>query len=137
MRAQTLLLLAAVAGTYACKRESLTEPAPIPPPPPSVAGWLDVHLDTPEENDGGLLFTVSGGRMDSLRSDFRSYHAVLSDTAWRVLLTGQLSPGLVARIRVPDLDAAERYSARLQQVAARGSYTQRGLAGYQLRIVRP
>lgn len=139
MKTRKLLLLAVLAAAYACGKDGVIGPQAISPPgtEPAVSGWLEIRLTSPNSDDGGIMFTVSGGPIDSLRSDHRSFSAAADDATWRVLLTGRLSNGVIAGILVPDVGAAARYRPEIQQVAALESYAQRPLDGYRLQIVRP
>ncbi len=130
MRAWTLLLLLfAVAG---CKDDV------VQPPPPVRTGVLHVRLSTPNMDDGGVLFTVSGGAIDSVQERaFPLYSLRLSQDRWRLLVVGELATGIVADIWVPDVTRVDAYSATVEQVAARATYAQRTLDGYSVRVTAP
>lgn len=111
-----------------------TEPDP---PPEPVDGELAVELTTPEPDDGGILFTLSGASVDTVVSLVDGYaRASASGGTWTVLITGRLTGGEIAEVRVPDLEAAEAgLEATVEQVAARESWEQRDPAGYSLELV--
>jgi len=102
-------------------------------------GWLVVDLVSPHQDDGGLLFTVTGARVDSVRlpSGYQAAARQVSASSWRVLLTGNLVEGTVGRIFVPDVRRVADYRATIEQVAARGTYVQRDPSTYALRIRTP
>ncbi|MGQ0703974.1 MAG: hypothetical protein ACT4PM_12650 [Gemmatimonadales bacterium] len=134
---KTRILFLLVLGVAACERETPTGPSGRPPQErPAVPGWLNLELASPNSDDGGILFRVFGGPIDSLQTGFRGFHTA-GDQGWKVLLTGPLTNGIIARIRVPDINRVEGYRSEIQQIARRRSYAPQGLDGYQLRIVKP
>ena len=52
----------------------------------------------------------------------------------QVILTGNLSPGIVAHVHIPDERVASQYSASVSQVAARETYIARDPASYRLEL---
>lgn len=120
------LAAAACAGDYG------TGPAgPVP-------GLLAVVFQTPNGDDGGVMFTISGGLIDSvLVAGNTAQGARLGAYSVRVLVARELSPGTVlARFAVPDVSQASLYSATLEQVASRRSFVSRALDGYALTIAK-
>jgi hypothetical protein len=108
-----------------------------PPEPEVTPGWLKVRLTTPHAEDGGILFTASGGQIDSVRSSYtNAYVSPIGQNSWRVLVAGNLASGVVAEILVPDVANAADYSASIEQAAARATYVQRSLGGYSLVVER-
>jgi hypothetical protein len=98
-----------------------------------TGGALDVNLASANSDDGGVLFTVSGGVIDSVTSsDYQVYSARLDPNTLRVIVTGNLNAGTIARLHVPDIRRASNFSITLNQVAARGSYLQRDAAAYSV-----
>lgn len=103
----------------------------------SQAGWLAVNMTTPASDDGGIMFVVGGGTVDSARS---SYPNVLtrseSATSFRVIVGGNLAGGKIAELWVPDVRKAAQYTATTVEVATRGTFAQRAVTGYTLTVVR-
>jgi hypothetical protein len=101
-------------------------------------GWLQVQLVSPNANDGGVLFTVGGGPVDSVRSSFPDFYAqrLGEGDSWRVLVAGTPVANVIAEIWVPDVGVAASYTGTVEQVAHVSSYAQRPTAGYQLSIGR-
>ena len=102
-----------------------------------IVGWLALRLTTPNADDGGVFISVSGAAIDSIRTA----HPVLitrreSATSIRAVISGNLSGGVIAEIRVPDTRQSAQYSAVISEAASR-SYTQRDVAGYQISVVAP
>src|SRR5688572_26008532 len=129
-----LLRLALVAGfalTAATCKDSPGTPVETPTP-----GWLSLSLATPNSDDGGVLFTIGGAAIDSVRSS--QIHVVTrreSATTVRVVVAGVVGAGVIAEIRVPDTRDAAKYTAVIHEVAARTTYQQRPLTGYTLSVV--
>lgn len=106
-------------------------PEPIGP----TAGMLQVTLATPNTDDGAVLFTISGGPVDSIEAVGYSVHSARIDpNNLRVIITGHLHSGVIARIRIPDARQLSRYSAIINQVATRATYAQRNPASYSLSL---
>ena len=100
-----------------------------------VAGALDVRLSSPHQDDGAVLVLVYGGPVDSIQSaGYPVYSARVADTV-KLIVTGDLGSGAVARVHIPDQRQAYRYGARLEQVAVRRSYAQHDPAGYAIALV--
>ncbi len=123
-----------LANLYACGDGSVTGPEPIPLP---ARGWLNVQLTTPNSDDGGIMFTVAGGPIDSVRFIHEGFSTAVSDSIWRFLATGKLSNGAIAQLLVPNVDNPSVYRPEIQEVAALVTYEQRDLAGYRLQVVKP
>lgn len=123
-----------LANLYACGDGSVTGPEPIPLP---ARGWLNVQLTTPNSDDGGIVFTVAGGPIDSVRFVHEGFSTAVSDSIWRFLATGKLSNGAIAQLLVPNVDNPSVYRPEIQEVAALVTYEQRDLAGYRLQVVKP
>ncbi len=131
-----LLVWILLAGVYACGDGSVIGPEPTPSLAP-VRGWLNVQLTTPNSDDGGIMFTVAGGPIDSVRFVHEGFSSAVSDSTWRFLATGELSTGAIAQLLVPNVDNASVYRPEIQQVAALITYELRDLAGYRLQVVKP
>ncbi len=126
------LALALVALAAGCGADDLP---PGPPPGPSGPGLLAVVLETPNSNDGALLFRLSGGRMDSLRvSQLTLLTANTGTNERRVMLAGNIGAGVVLRFWVPERGDLAGYSVELEQVATRAIYVQQPLDGYSLSV---
>lgn len=143
-RVLATLALAMTLMLGACADGLMTEPAPrnplIPPPtaPAPVPGWLTLQFTTPYANDGAVQLTIVGGTVDEiqLQPQFDGFAGVAGGGA-RVLVTGELKSGAVARIHVPDVNKAAGYQALIGQVAERGSYALRSSTlGYRAEVVK-
>jgi hypothetical protein len=119
------LRLAAVISLAACGSGG-TSPA---------AGTLTVSLTTPNSNDGAVLFTVTGGPVESVESDAHLvYTARLDANTLRVIVIGQVAAGPIARIQIPDRDQATHYAATVLEVASRKTYLQRDPEAYRVTL---
>jgi hypothetical protein len=100
-----------------------------------VAATLDVSFATPASDDGAVLFTITGGPVDSVVAPgYRLYLAQLDPNTMRVIVLGNLSSGTIARIHIADDRQLSQYGATIDQVAARGSYAQRDPVSYGLSV---
>jgi hypothetical protein len=98
-----------------------------------VGATLEVSFATGASDDGAVLFTVSGGPVDSVESPgYRIYTSKTNGGMTRVVVTGELRAGVIARIHIADGRRLGQYSATIDQVAARGSYAQRDPVSYSL-----
>jgi hypothetical protein len=136
MRTWPSVAVLLLAGTLlaSCGDGSPSEPAPAPP----IPGWLKVRMTSPQQDDGGILFALSGGPIESVRT---SYPELLTSEGAlppkRVLVVGDLTSGsVVAEILVPDVRKVADYRATVEQVASRASFQQRGTPDYRLTVER-
>jgi hypothetical protein len=98
-----------------------------------IAATLEVNFSSLADDDGAVLFTISGGPVDSVdASGYRLYLARIDSNTLRVIVAGDLGSGIIARIHIADDRRLSQYSATLDQVAARVSYAQRDPAAYSL-----
>jgi hypothetical protein len=100
-------------------------------------GLLTLELHSPNDDDGAVLFTLTGGPVEAIESQGNSvYYTVIDAATIRVLIAGDLGSGALARVRIADRDQAAQYAGVVEQVAQRSSYTQRDPAGYRLTVMR-
>jgi hypothetical protein len=101
-----------------------------------TAAALNVSLSTPNTDDGAVLMTISGGPVDSVEAvGYTVYTARQGPETLRLIVTGDLGSGPLARIHVPDSRLTSRYSARVSQVASRATYAQRDPAPYSVSLL--
>jgi hypothetical protein len=99
------------------------------------AAMLTLEFVSPAKDDGAVLFTISGGPVDSVATaGYAVYLARVDANTVRVILSGELTSGAIAQVHVPDDRRLSHYSATIDQVAARTSYTQRDPAAYVLTL---
>ncbi|HEU5155224.1 MAG TPA: hypothetical protein VFU03_10870 [Gemmatimonadales bacterium] len=100
---------------------------------PTGPGVLDVILSTPNNDDGAVLLTVDGA-VDSVQGAPYVIFSTVSATGARVVVTGDVVAGVIARLYVPEVGAADQYLTNLNEVAQRGTYLLRPTTSYQLEL---
>jgi hypothetical protein len=96
---------------------------------------LNVKLGSLRGDDGAVLFTISGGPVESVEAVSGTVRSAQIDAnTLRVVITGNLSAGAIARVRIADVTQASRYSAAVSQVAARLSYVPRDPGQYSITL---
>ena len=115
-----------------------TNPSQPPPPPDPIPGWLRIRLNSPNTDDGGIMFTVSGGQIDSVRSSYPEvFFSPGTPSLRRIIVAGDLPSGSVlAEIMVPDVQSVADYATTVEQAAARETFEQRAVSGYSLVVER-
>jgi len=107
---------------------------------PPVAGWADILMTspTPTPSDGGILFTLGGARIDSIRTGFpRLFTERGQDGSWHVIVAGDLAPGVIAQVWVPDTRNVDGYRGTVEQVTARETHIQRTATRYTITVTTP
>jgi len=100
-----------------------------------TAGSLEMTLSAQQANEGAVLVVVWGGPVDSVESlGYPIYSARLGGDTLKLIVTGQLSSGPLARLHIPESRRASTYNARVAQVATRGTYVLKDLAGYAVSL---
>ena len=99
-------------------------------------GLLNLTLNTPNTDDGAVLFRVTGGDVDSVLNGAMTQSSAFSVTPsfTRVVAAGDLTDGVVAQIAVPDINDVSSYAVIVDQVAVRNSFAQRSLTGYSIAV---
>jgi hypothetical protein len=137
--------LAAVAILTACGGgDGPVSPPVVPPPvaPPTVtppstkSGVLIVTLETPNADDGGVLFDITGPGFVDLVVPGASYelYSMRSAAMASALLAGAIQSGDVLEVHVPDVSKASEYHAVLRQVASAAFELRPSLEGYSVSI---
>ena len=100
---------------------------------PTGPGVLDVILTTPNTDDGAILLTIDGA-VDSVQGAPYVVFSTTSATGARVVVTGDVVAGVIARLFVPDVSTADQYVPQLVEVAQRSTYALRPTTSYQLKL---
>lgn len=103
-------------------------------------GFLTLTLNTPNFDDGALLFKVVGGEVDSVVAGGPMTQEIaftVQPSFTRVVVAGSLVDGVVARAYVPDVNNAADYSVVIEQIAVRNTFTQRATGGYSVTVSAP
>ena len=104
---------------------------------PAIAGWVSVILTTPHHDDGVVQLSLSGAPIDSLQLTGDAGFASLVDGVGKLLVTGDIQSGLVARLWVPDIHAAHRYFGSVEAAATKSTYQLQDVSqGYSVRVIR-
>lgn len=133
MRIRTFLFTLALAGAglTACGGGDGGGPNP-------TSGSLDVVLTSAPIAPGAIMFTISGGQIDGVTSNFTMYQTATATNSRKVLLTGPIVAGTVVQIEVPDIDAVDNYVVQVLQVAARSTavnpYQNLGTGSFQMDV---
>jgi hypothetical protein len=98
-------------------------------------GTLLMVLATPHPDDGALLVRIVGEvtgvrPVGGLRAAW-----VREGNIARVVVTGDIAPGPILELTIPDIARASSYSAGLEQAASRMDYALRDPARYTLVLV--
>jgi hypothetical protein len=134
LRPLVLFLLALLAT--ACGTGELTNPKS-PDTSRATPGWLSLMFTTPRADDGAVQLTVVGPALDSLQLTGAQGFASMAGGTARLLLTGTIRSGAIARFWVPDTRNAAIYIATVNEAAARGTYQLQDMAqGYGARVTR-
>lgn len=100
-------------------------------------GTMVLSLATPHGDDGAVVFTLRGTGMTGLKAASRDY--VLFSRAsgpdeLSVVVVGDIAPGPLARVDVPDIGGVDGYSATIHQAAARDHVLRGNLDAYRLTV---
>jgi hypothetical protein len=106
--------------------------------PNPTNGTLDVVLTAAPIAPGAIMFTVSGGQIDGVTSNYTMYQTATATNSRKVLLTGPIVAGTAVQIEVPDVDAVDNYVVQVLQVAARSTaanpYQNLGTGSFQMDV---
>jgi len=145
MRRARVLLLAGAAITSSCGGGgdggvAPTEPAqpPVQPTEPSaVPGTLTARLVTPYTDDGAILLDITGpsAAAEIVAAAQRAVvHARTNGNTSRVAVFGSIGSGALVRFSVPDVNAAQQFSAQVTEASDRASALRATVTGYQVTI---
>jgi hypothetical protein len=105
------------------------------PPAGPTAATVDLTFATAADDDGAVLFTIAGGPVDSVEAaGYAVYSARVDPNTMRVIVAGDLTSGVIARVHIADDQQLPQYSVTINQVAARASYVQRQPESYSLAL---
>jgi hypothetical protein len=92
---------------------------------PSRAGELTVAFFETANDAGALLLTISGGAVESVTAPGGQQISFSTPAAGttRVVVLGTLQTGDLLKIRVPDTSQVAAYTARLDQVADKTTFS--------------
>lgn len=100
-----------------------------------ASGILNVKLTSTNSDDGAVLFTITGGPVESVEAVTGAvYSGQIDANSLRVIVAGNLSSRTIARVRIADASQASRYSVSVNQVAARSTYAPRDPTRYSIAL---
>ena len=147
-RARLLLLWGAAALVSSCgggggdsgiaPTEAPAQPPAQPTLPSAVPGTLTARLVTPYTDDGAILLDITGPTPAAeivAAVQGTVVHARANGNTTRVAVFGSLGSGALVRFSVPDVNAAQQFSAQVTEVSDRSSALRASVSGYQLTIV--
>lgn len=106
-----------------------------------TAGEVSVELISPNADDGAILFIVHTAAPSELTDatgacqGCQAFVHAVSATEFRVIVTGPLATGPIARLRVANAAPTTAFRVEVREVARR-DYQTRSPAGYRLKLVR-
>jgi hypothetical protein len=101
-----------------------------------AAGVLNLTVESPHQDDGGIMLSIHGGPVDSVEAVGYVIHSARTADSVKMIVTGDLGSGVIARVHIPDSRQSSQYSAQIKQAAARRTYAQRDPADYTVSLVR-
>jgi hypothetical protein len=106
-----------------------------PGPTPPVPGVIGISVASPNGDDGAMLFSVTGSIQSvAAAGGYQVLSYAPGASVTKVMVVGDIVSGPVLSLSVAD--KAKALVVTLEQVAARGTYVQRAIAGYQVTSVR-
>lgn len=106
-----------------------------------TAGEVWVELTSPNTDDGALLFVVHAAAPTELNGatgaceGCQAFVHPVSATEFRVIVTGPLVTGPIARLQVGNAAPTSAFRLEVREVAKR-DYQTRSASGYRLKLVR-
>lgn len=108
-----------------------------PTAPPAVPGTLTARLVTPNADDGAILLEISGpAPIADVTAAVQGavVHSRANANTTRLAVFGPLASGALVRFSVPDVNAAQQYSAQVTEVSDRASALRTSVTGYGISI---
>lgn len=124
---------AIAAGLVACSSTDLPGDPVIPP---AGAAWLSVQLATPRTDDGAVQLHITGPAIDSAAVAGYEGFATVTNGAADLIVTGPITSGTIARIRVADASRIAEYRGTVVAAATRATYVTRDVSTYRVTLTR-
>jgi hypothetical protein len=127
----TAVALALAVGV-ACGDDESVGPEELPPE--VTPGTMIMSLVTPNADDGAIMFTVSGGVIDTpaLLDIDHVLYLMEDSSSISVIIAGDIAAGELLEFDVPDIEVT--YTATITQVADRANDLRESLADYDLTV---
>ncbi|HEY4321694.1 MAG TPA: hypothetical protein VGM77_11030 [Gemmatimonadales bacterium] len=105
--------------------------------PDPHAGTLTLRLINGGTNDGALVLVISGGPVAGVTAGAGYVAVTTADgSGTHLLLTGNIAPGPLAAIAVPDLSQLAAYTVTVEQAADRSTFALLDPIAYRAEVVR-
>ena len=98
---------------------------------------LVLSLITPNNDDGAILFTLSGGDIDNPTAVFAAdvfFFRSTGATSISAVIVGDISAGAVVEFEVPAGTSASSYTTTITEVADRSNALRGSVASYSLSV---
>ena len=108
-----------------------------PTPPTALPGTLTARLVTPNADDGAILIEITGPAPVAdvtVAAQGAIVHSRPNGNKTRLAVFGPLASGAIVSFSVPDVNAAQQYSARVTEVSDRASAMRTSVTGYGISI---
>jgi hypothetical protein len=101
-----------------------------------VPGTLTLTMSTGNTGDGALQIEVAGAPIDTIeaRAGYAGYSYRTAANGFRIIVAGDIVPGPVATIHVPDIHKAASYLATVQKGTDGSTYAIRSGGGYLITV---
>lgn len=109
------------------------------PGPASGPGRVDLALESPNATDGALVIRFTGAVADSatpLRAGVVAHVRPAAGGGSLVAVIGDVRPGPLVRLHLPDLAGAASFRATVEEAAATSNELRGSVGGYTLRVTR-
>jgi len=108
-----------------------------PTAPAAVPGTLTARLVTPNADDGAIVVEINGpAPVTDVTAAVQGAvaHSRANGNKTRLAVFGPLASGALVRFSVPDVNAAQQYSAQVTEVSDRASALRTSVTGYGISI---
>jgi hypothetical protein len=105
--------------------------------PDDGPGTLDVVLEASPADSGAMVVTVSGGPVDQVVGAHGELTHFSDDAGTHVLVTGDLVPGPMFSVHIPEVTNARAYVVTIDQLADGATFALIDPGTARVRIVVP
>jgi hypothetical protein len=105
-------------------------------PSTPTPGTLTLTMSTGNTGDGALQIQVIGAPLDTIEAaaGYTGYSYRNGSSAMRIIVAGNIVPGPVATIHVPDIHKASSYAATVQMATDKNTYALRSGGAYTISV---
>ena len=107
-----------------------------PGPTPADPGYVELTLHAPDGETGALRISVTGPGIDSVMTPgLLSFSSRVADHRLSALVLGDMEPGVIGRVWMPDRHLLADYRVLVEEAVTR-TYAQRAPALYAITLQR-